>query len=207
LCPLWPGAAGQNEPVSVGVCDRDTPPLSVWIAGSDPRASRVHQAADHIVVDYSIEVENQQVLLGWRRWCRTVWVTDKLQVPHRTRPSDHEQGMPPVDWVVGPEQDIESKAVNPESLGGTQIMARPGNTQVTCRQRLHCPILAVNASRLNTTIAAVITSNTAPAVMPGIVFLPTVVSGLPEDSVVSVTALVTPDKTDLEAPSAICRCL
>jgi hypothetical protein len=143
LCvPSRPGSAGQNEPVSVGVRDCDAPTLPVWIAGGDPRSSRVDQAADHIVVDHTIEVENQQVLIGWRSWCGTVWVTDKLQVPRRTRPSDHEQGMPPARRVIGPEQDIESKAVNPESLGGTQIVARPGNTQVTCWQRLHCSILA-----------------------------------------------------------------
>lgn len=57
-----------------------------------------------------------------------------------------------------------------------------------------------NASRLNTTIAAVITSNTALAAMPGNVFLPTIASGLPKDSVVNITALVTLDKTDLEEP-------
>jgi mRNA interferase MazF len=67
------------------------------------------------------------------------------------------------------------------------------------------PVLVVqanpfNASRLNTTIAAVITSNTALAVMPGNVFLPAAASGLPRDSVVNITALVTLDKTDLEAP-------
>ena len=37
--------------------------------------------------------------------------------------------------------------------------------------------------------------------MPGNVFLPAAVSGLPKDSVVNVTALVTLDKTDLEEPS------
>ena len=58
-----------------------------------------------------------------------------------------------------------------------------------------------NASRLNTTIAVVITSNTALAAMPGNVFLPAVASGLPKDSVVNVTALVTLDKTDLEEPA------
>lgn len=65
------------------------------------------------------------------------------------------------------------------------------------------PVLVIqsdpfNASRLNTTIAAVITSNTALATMPGNVFLPAAVSGLPKDSVVNVTALVTLDKADLE---------
>ena len=58
-----------------------------------------------------------------------------------------------------------------------------------------------NESRLNTTVAAVITSNTARAAMPGNVFLPATVSGLPKDSVVNVTALVTLNKTDLDAPA------
>ena len=67
------------------------------------------------------------------------------------------------------------------------------------------PVLVIqsdpfNASLLNTTIAAVITSNTALAAMPGSVFLPVAVSGLPKDSVINVTALVTLDKTDLEEP-------
>jgi mRNA interferase MazF len=68
------------------------------------------------------------------------------------------------------------------------------------------PVLVIqsdpfNTSRLNTTIAAVITSNTAMAAMPGNVFLPAAVSGLPKDSVINVTALVTLDKTDLEQPA------
>jgi mRNA interferase MazF len=57
-----------------------------------------------------------------------------------------------------------------------------------------------NTSRLNTIIAAVITSNTALATMPGTVFLPAAVSGLPKDSVVNVTALVTLNKTNLDEP-------
>ena len=68
------------------------------------------------------------------------------------------------------------------------------------------PVLVIqadsfNASRLNTTIAAVVTSNTALAAMPGNVFLPAASSGLPKDSVVNVTALVTLDQADLEAPA------
>lgn len=46
-----------------------------------------------------------------------------------------------------------------------------------------------NASRLTTVIAAVITSNTSLATMPGNVFLPVTASGLPQDLVVNVTAL------------------
>ena len=65
------------------------------------------------------------------------------------------------------------------------------------------PVLVIqadpfNASRLNTTLAAVITSNTSLAAMPGNVFLPATSSGLPKDSVVNVTALVTLNKTDLD---------
>ena len=64
------------------------------------------------------------------------------------------------------------------------------------------PVLVVqagpyNTSRLATTVAAVITSNTALAALPGNVFLPAAVSGLPRDAVVNVTALVTLGKTDL----------
>jgi mRNA interferase MazF len=67
---------------------------------------------------------------------------------------------------------------------------------------LRRPVLIIqadpfNASRLGTTLAAVITSNTGRAAMPGNVFLPAASSGLPKDSVVNVTALVTLDKTDL----------
>jgi mRNA interferase MazF len=66
------------------------------------------------------------------------------------------------------------------------------------------PVLVIqsgpfNASRLNTTIAAVITSNTGLAALPGNVFLPAASSGLPQDSVVNVTALVTVDKTGLDS--------
>jgi mRNA interferase MazF len=64
------------------------------------------------------------------------------------------------------------------------------------------PVLVIqadpyNASRLNTTLAAVITSNTGLAAMPGNVFVPAIATRLPRDSVVNVTALVTLDKTDL----------
>jgi mRNA interferase MazF len=65
------------------------------------------------------------------------------------------------------------------------------------------PVLVIqadpyNASRLNTTVAAVITSNTGLAAMPGNVFVPTTSSGLPKDSVVNITALVTLNKADLD---------
>ena len=70
------------------------------------------------------------------------------------------------------------------------------------------PVLVIqaepyNTSRLSTTLVAVITSNTALAAMPGNVFLPAVASGLPKDSVLNVTALVTLDKADLGPPAGL----
>ena len=67
------------------------------------------------------------------------------------------------------------------------------------------PVLVIqadpyNVSRLSTTLIAVITSNTALATMPGNVFLPSVSSGLPKDSVLNVTALATIGKADLGQP-------
>jgi mRNA interferase MazF len=64
------------------------------------------------------------------------------------------------------------------------------------------PVLVIsadsyNSSRLATVIAAAISSNTRLAAMPGNVFLPASASGLPRDSVVNVTALVTVDKDAL----------
>ncbi|GAB2821533.1 type II toxin-antitoxin system PemK/MazF family toxin [Lentzea nigeriaca] len=64
------------------------------------------------------------------------------------------------------------------------------------------PVLVIqsdsyNASRLSTVLAAVLTSNTKLATAPGNVFLPSSATGLPRDSVVNVTALVTLNKTDL----------
>lgn len=59
---------------------------------------------------------------------------------------------------------------------------------------------AFNASRLGTTLVAVLTSNTEQASLPGNVFVPKGASGLTKDSVVNVTALVTVDKQDLDAP-------
>jgi mRNA interferase MazF len=69
------------------------------------------------------------------------------------------------------------------------------------------PVLVVQAasyndSRLATVIAAVLTSNTGLASMPGNVFLPAAATGLPKDSVVNVTSLVTLNKDEIEGPVA-----
>jgi mRNA interferase MazF len=68
------------------------------------------------------------------------------------------------------------------------------------------PVLVVqsdpyNASRLATTLALVVTSSTDLAGMPGNVFLPAAMTGLPRDSVATVTAMVTVDKADLDEPA------
>ena len=70
------------------------------------------------------------------------------------------------------------------------------------------PVLVVQAqpyndSRLPTVLAAVVTSNTVAAAVPGNVFLPAAVCGLPEDGVVNVTALITVDKAALDGPVAM----
>jgi mRNA interferase MazF len=67
------------------------------------------------------------------------------------------------------------------------------------------PVLVVQAqpyndSRLPTVLAAVVTSNTRAAALPGNVFLSAAVSGLPDDAVVNVAALITVDKAVLSGP-------
>jgi len=70
------------------------------------------------------------------------------------------------------------------------------------------PVLVISAETYNnswlaTAVAVVITSNTDLATMPGNVFLPAAVTGLPKDSVVNVTAVVTLNKTDLTEQAGI----
>lgn len=64
------------------------------------------------------------------------------------------------------------------------------------------PVLVIqadsfNISRIQTTIVAVITSNTQVADAPGNVFLPAREGGLPRDSVVNVSQLLTLDRSYL----------
>lgn len=60
-----------------------------------------------------------------------------------------------------------------------------------------------NQSRLATVVALVITSTTDLATMPGNVFLPAAATGLPRDSVVNVTAVVTLNKSSLAERSGV----
>lgn len=88
-------------------------------------------------------------------------------------------------------------------------------TPVGSRPAKYRPVLVIsgqayNQSGLATVIAVVVTSNTDLATMPGNVFLPAAATGLPRDSVVDVTAVVTLNKTDLvdhagDAPTGLLR--
>ncbi len=65
------------------------------------------------------------------------------------------------------------------------------------------PVLVIQSNRytdsgIATVVIAVITSNTRLANLPGNVFLPATTSGLPLDSVVNVSQLLTADKVQLE---------
>jgi mRNA interferase MazF len=77
---------------------------------------------------------------------------------------------------------------------------RSGSRPAKIRPILVVQSDAYNASQLSTTLAAILTSNTRLSEMPGNVFLPAAASGLPRDSVVNITAIVTLDKQDLEDP-------
>jgi len=56
-----------------------------------------------------------------------------------------------------------------------------------------------NRSRIDTVVVAVVTSNLRLAAAPGNVLLPASESGLPRDSVINVSQLVTLDKSMLDA--------
>lgn len=59
---------------------------------------------------------------------------------------------------------------------------------------------AYNASQLSTTIVVTLTSRLAEAGLPGNVLLPARETGLPRDSVASVTQLLTLNRYELEQP-------
>lgn len=87
---------------------------------------------------------------------------------------------------------IERGAVHWADLG-VPVGSRPAKR----RPVLVISADAYNASRLATVVVVVITSNTGLAAMPGNVFLPAHATGLPRDSVVTVSAVLTLDKADL----------
>jgi hypothetical protein len=132
-----PGTAGQDQPVPVWVHDRDAAVIPVWIAGGDLGAARGHQAADNARLYLAIEVEHQQIFLGRRGWCFTARIADEFEVPCGIWPPDHQQRMSAFCGATGPEQDLKAQAVDPEPLGRPQVVARPCDTQVACRQRFH----------------------------------------------------------------------
>ncbi len=69
------------------------------------------------------------------------------------------------------------------------------------------PVLVIQAdpylrSGISTLTIAIITSNTRLAELPGNVFIPASASGLPKDSVVNVTQLLTLDRSTLDDPAS-----
>lgn len=60
---------------------------------------------------------------------------------------------------------------------------------------------AFNSSRIATVIGVAITSNLRLAAAPGNVLLQATESGLPRDSVINVSQIVTLDKEDLDVPA------
>ncbi len=57
----------------------------------------------------------------------------------------------------------------------------------------------VNASRINTVVVCVLTSNRALAAAPGNTPLPKRITGLPRDSIANASQIATVNKTDLDA--------
>ena len=85
----------------------------------------------------------------------------------------------------------------------TDLEARSGSRPAKRRPVVVISADTYNQSRLATVVALVITSNTDLATMPGNVFLPASATGLPRDSVVNVTAVVTLNKSDLAERSGV----
>lgn len=61
------------------------------------------------------------------------------------------------------------------------------------------PVLVIqanefNKSRISTVIAVIITSNTSLAKAPGNVYLPAKISGLPKESVINISQIITVDR-------------
>jgi mRNA interferase MazF len=78
--------------------------------------------------------------------------------------------------------------------------ATPGEVPDERRPVLIVQAQPYNDSRLPTVLAVAISSNTRLAALPGSVFLPAAVSGLPVDAVVDVTEVMTIERSALDGP-------
>lgn len=78
------------------------------------------------------------------------------------------------------------------NLGDARGSAPAGSRPVLVIQSDH-----FNRSRISTVIVAVITSQTRTAQLPGNVFIPAAASGLPKDSVVNVSQLITLNRSEV----------
>jgi hypothetical protein len=115
--------------------------VPVRIAGGDAGAAGANQAADGALVDLSVEVEHEQVFLGGSGRGFAFPVVDELEMPGGPRPPGHQQRVSAFGRGVGPVQDVEAEAVDPEPLGRAQIAAGARDAQVAGGQRFHGPII------------------------------------------------------------------
>ena len=83
------------------------------------------------------------------------------------------------------------------SIHWVDLGPESGSAQAKRRPVLVVQANPYNQSRISTVIVAVVTSNTQVAELPGNVFVPAAASGLPKDSAVNVSQLVTLDKEAL----------
>jgi hypothetical protein len=112
---------GQERPVRTSLYPSGsaivTPPYPSRDCGGDPGAAGIDQAADNARIDLAIEVKHQQIFLGRRGWRFTARIADELEMPCGIWPSDHQQRMSAFCGGVGPEQNVEAQAVDPEPFG------------------------------------------------------------------------------------------
>ena len=63
------------------------------LRAATPGTACVDQPLDHVLVDPTAEVQDQQVLLGGRGGRHVIGVVDQLEMPGGTRPAHHHQRM------------------------------------------------------------------------------------------------------------------
>ena len=99
--------------------------------------------------------------------------------------------------VASPWRDYGRLVIERGGIYWADLGAPQGSRPAKRRPVVVISAQTYNRSRLAAVMALVVNSNTELAAMPGNVFLPAAATGLPRDSVVNVTAVVTFNKTGL----------
>ncbi len=120
----------QDEAVSVGVDDGDSPPVPVRVACCHLLAARTDQLIDGLLIDGAADVEHQEVFVGGAGRRLPARVPDQLQVPGRLVPSQHQQGMVALGVGPGPVQHLQPEPVHPEPLGTSEVAAGTGDAEM-----------------------------------------------------------------------------